>query len=99
MPIGNFTRQTLEARATDQLNTAISALGNLANLDQRMKAEFAAGTLDGPDFYQGDPEDKANILGMLDQAAAVYAWIAGKGQVAPPSGDPMLYAQFVIGLG
>lgn len=99
MPIGNFTRQAVEQRAVDQLNTAVHALAALAELDQRMGAELAAGTLDTADFYESDPADKANILGMLDQARQTYAWLTGKGQVTAPAGDPMLYAQFVVGLG
>ena len=99
MTIGNFTRQTLEATAADRLNTAIAALASLAQLDQRVQAELAAGTLDTADFYLNDTADKSTIVGMLDQAGQTYAWLVGKGLVAPPNGDPMTYAQLVIGLG
>jgi len=99
MTLGNFTRATLEARATEQLNRAIDGLYQLMLLDERCAVELAAGTLDTADFYEGDTVDKANILGMLDQAAATYAWLTGGGNVAAPSGDPMAYAKSMIGLG
>jgi hypothetical protein len=98
--IGNFTRHNIETLASDRINTAIAALSELATMRARIDAEFAAGTLDGDDFYPAaDPKaqtDKANILGAYDQAAATYAWLTGRGDVPAPTGDPMAYAKFVI---
>lgn len=98
MSLNNFTRAQLEARAADQLALFLTAAWNLNELNERVSAELAAGTLDTADFYQSDQADKANIVGALNQAGATYAWLTGKGQVAAPSGDPLAYAQFLIGL-
>lgn len=98
MTLANFTRASLEQRAADQINTAIQALANLAQLNARMSAELAAGTLDTPDFYGGDTtSDKANIVGALNEAAEIYAWLTGNGQVAAPAGDPLAYGKFLLG--
>ena len=98
MPLGNFTRAYLEQRAADQINTAIQALANLAVLDSRLDAELAAGTLDTPDFYGDDTtNDKANIVGAVSEAAAIYAWLTGNGQVTAPAGDPLAYGKFLLG--
>jgi hypothetical protein len=99
MAIGNFTRAGIEARASEQINAALQAMYNLEQLHGRVSAEFAAGTLDETDFYATDADDKANILGALDQAHAIYQWLVGKGLVSAPSGDPLSYAEFLIGLG
>jgi hypothetical protein len=107
MPIGDFTRQRAEQRAIDQMNTAIAALFNLSQLAQRVRAELAAGTLDMPDWY-GDPADPANtegqrnradFVGAMDEALAIFGWLMGGGDVPPPAGDPLAYAKSIIGLG
>ena len=105
MALAGFTRQYLEAVAHDQINTAVQALQNLAMLNARMNAELAAGTLDSPDFYganettgaPADTEDKANIVGAVNEAAAIYGWLLGGGQVTAPSGDPLAYGKFLLG--
>ena len=100
MALGNFTRQVLENTAADRWSQLVAAVNDLAELDGRAAAELAAGTLDQDDFYGGptpDTEDKNNILGALDTAAAIHAWLFGKGQVAAPAGDPLGYAKFLLG--
>ena len=106
MTIGNFTKQALEARAANEINTIIRSLGDLALLNDRLDVELSAGTLDTPEFYGGDPNDpaghpaapndKANIVGTYNEAASLYAWLLGGGTVPPPSGDPMAYAKAVL---
>lgn len=96
MPLASFTRAGLEQRAADQLNTALAALSNLATLRSRITAELAAGTLDTAEFYQGDVEDKANIVGALDEAYAIWQWVTGGGNVAAPAGDPLAYGRFLL---
>lgn len=98
MALANFTRTYLEQRAADQINTALQALANLASLNARVSAELAAGTLDSPDFYGGDTtSDKANIVGALNEAAAIYEWLNGSGNVPAPTGDPLSYGKFLLG--
>jgi hypothetical protein len=107
MPLGNFSRAYLEQTAANNINTALQALANLASLNARMNAELAAQTLDTPAFYgedpadpaghPADPTDKANIVGALNESAAIYAWLNGNGQVAAPSGDPLAYGKFLLG--
>jgi hypothetical protein len=99
MPLGNFTRANLEARAADRIGVALQALSDLDQLRGRVAAELAAGTLDKPEFYGSDALDKANIVGALDQAHAIYQWLTGKGNVAAPAGDPLTYAAFLVGIG
>jgi hypothetical protein len=98
MPLGNFTRAYLEQSAASQINTAVQALANLAVLNSRLNAELAAGTLDTDAFYGTDTtNDKANIVGALTEAAEIYAWLTGNGQVAAPAGDPLAYGKFLLG--
>ena len=65
MSLNNFNRAQFESRAADRLELALAALADLNELHTRASAELAAGTFDTPEFYQGDPDDKANILGLL----------------------------------
>jgi hypothetical protein len=101
MALGNFTRQYLESRAADRVGVALQALADLDALRNRTAAELAAGTLDTAEFYGSgaphDATDKANIVGALDQAHAIYQWLVGGGLVAAPAGDPLAYAKFLIG--
>lgn len=100
MPVGNLTRQAIEQRISDDINTLVATLGRLAVLNDRINAELAAGTLDGPDFYGGtdpDPNAKAAVVGAYNEAAGMYAWLLGGGNVAAPTGDPFAYAKSCIG--
>lgn len=100
MTVGNLTRQEIEQRISDDVNTLVATLARLAVLNDRINSELAEGTLDGPDFYGGttpDPNAKAAVVGAYNQAAALYEWLLGGGQVAAPTGDPFAYAKSVIG--
>jgi len=60
----------------------LTSLNNQAEeLRDRLAAELAAGTLDGPDFYPAsDPvaqADKGNLLGFLDNMHDVWATKGG----------------------
>jgi hypothetical protein len=95
MPIGNFTRVNLEAQACELSKAILAHLDELELLRDRCLAEFAAGTLDGNDFYAQDPTDKTNLLGSLDDWHAVYAGIKGG---ALPQLNYLRYINFLIGL-
>lgn len=100
MTVGGITRQEIEARLSDDINTLVAVLGRLAILNDRIGAELAAGTLDGDDFYGGttpDPDAKAAVVGAYNEAQALYQWLLGGGSVAAPSGDPFAYAKSCIG--
>lgn len=95
MSLGTMTRQSAELRAADQLNTALQALWNVDMLRDRVAAELAAGTLDT--WYGDNTTDKANFVGALDQAHAIWEWLNGGGDVTAPAGDPLAYIKFLTG--
>jgi hypothetical protein len=98
MTLGDFSRAYLEQTAANHINNIMQSMSALVTLQQRMDSELAAGTLDSPDFYGNDTTaDKANIVGALNEAAALYAWLTGGGQVPAPSGDPLGYGKFLLG--
>lgn len=100
MTVGNLTRQAIEQRISDDVNTLVAVLARLAVLNDRINAELAAGTLDGADFYGGttpDTNSKAAVIGAYNEAAAMYQWLLGGGSVPAPTGDPFAYAKSVIG--
>lgn len=100
MTVGSITRQQIEARLSNDISDLVTILNRLAVLNDRINAELAAGTLDGPDFYggtPGDPDAKAAVVGAYNEAAAMYQWLLGGGTVAAPTGDPFAYAKSCIG--
>lgn len=100
MTVGNITRAEIEARLSNDISDIVTILNRLAVLNDRINAELAAGTLDGADFYGGtdpDPNAKAAVVGAYNEAAGMYAWLLGGGNVAAPTGDPFAYAKSCIG--
>ncbi len=63
-----FTRSQVEARTANLLNRLVDDLNEIVKWQRRLAAENSAGTFDGPDFYQGDPEGKARVIGSMDDA-------------------------------
>ena len=97
MTLGTFTRGSEETQAQARIKDILDAFEALSRMRDRMAAEFAAGTLDGPDFYPpGDPvaqKDKGNLLGALDDMHAVYQGLLG---VPLPTLNYMRYASFLL---
>lgn len=97
MTLGTFTRGSEETQAQARIKDILDAFDALSRMRDRMAAEFAAGTLDGPDFYPvGDPKaqaDKANLLGALDDLHAVYLGLRGS---PLPTLNYMRYANFLL---
>jgi hypothetical protein len=77
MAIGALTRQALEQRGVALAEALSDTMANVDQLRDRLAAELAAGTLDGPDFYPtSDPvatQDKANLLGFCDDMHQIWA--------------------------
>jgi hypothetical protein len=99
MTIGNFTRQSLESRATALAELIIDSFNDIEKLRNRCAAELAAGTFEGADFYQGAPGtpnaiSKGNVLGFLDDMHAVYMGLQGQ-QLSQL--DYRRYLNFLIG--
>jgi hypothetical protein len=77
MTLGTFTRASLEADAGQLAEQLFSTFAQLERLRGRAQAELAAGTLDGTEFYQASPNDKAHILAFLDDMHDVYSAVNG----------------------